>query len=72
MKVSPKEFIDLYQNGDVEIAVNGELFRENMKTVKQYADENGITVQAVYGRIKKGKLATQRIGNLIVVVGEKS
>ncbi len=72
MRVSQKEFVDLYQNGDVEIAVNGELFREDMKTVKQYADENGITVQAVYGRINNGKLATQRIGNLIVVVGEKS
>ena len=35
--------------------------------VKQYADKKGISVQAVYQAIKKGKLDSKKIGSMILV-----
>lgn len=37
------------------------------QTVKDYAEVNNITVQAVYERIKKGKLDIKKLGSFILV-----
>ena len=39
-------------------------------SVKDYADLEGITVQAVYNRIAKGTVKFQKIGNVFLVKKE--
>jgi len=36
-------------------------------TVKQYANDQNISVQAVYSRIKKGKVKFRKIGSLHLI-----
>ena len=37
------------------------------KTIKDYATEKGISVQAVYKRIKSGKLKSKKLGSYILI-----
>jgi hypothetical protein len=36
-------------------------------SVKQYADSENITVQAVYQRIERKEIKTERVGSIILV-----
>lgn len=38
-----------------------------IKTVKQYADDNNVSVQAVYQSIKRGNLKTRKLGSTILI-----
>lgn len=50
-----------------------EVKKENLQTVKDYANKNNITVQAVYQGIKAGRLKSKKIGNFVfVVITDKS
>ena len=40
---------------------------ENLLTVKEYADKEGITVQAVYYRIEKKIIKSIKVGKMILV-----
>ncbi len=40
---------------------------KKFKTVKDYAVENNITVQAVYKRVKAGKLKYKTMGSYILI-----
>jgi predicted DNA-binding protein YlxM (UPF0122 family) len=40
---------------------------QNLKPVKDYAEEHGITKDAVYKAIRRGKLKAKKIGSYILV-----
>lgn len=40
---------------------------EQFLTVKQYAEQKKVSVQAVYGKIKRSTLAIKKIGNFTLV-----
>lgn len=40
---------------------------DNFQPVKDYALKNEITVQAVYDRIKRGKVAVKKVGTYTLV-----
>ena len=43
---------------------------ENYISVKEYADKEGITVQAVYSRIAKETVKFKKIGNVFLIKKE--
>jgi hypothetical protein len=40
------------------------------KSVKEYAEEQKVTVQEIYRRIRVGKLLTRKIGKFTIITGE--
>jgi DNA invertase Pin-like site-specific DNA recombinase len=39
-----------------------------LETVHEYASRKGITVQAVYWQIKKGRIKSKKFGSVVMVV----
>lgn len=45
--------------------------RDDLLTVRQAADEKGVSMQAIYKRIHAGDFTTDRIGSLYVIVRDE-
>jgi DNA invertase Pin-like site-specific DNA recombinase len=43
-------------------------YLKRLRTIKQYADEEGISVTQVYRRIKEGKAETEDVGDKVFIV----
>ena len=44
--------------------------KETLMSAKEYADKKGISVQAVYARIKRGELAHKKVGKIYFVMND--
>jgi hypothetical protein len=52
---------------DLETKQPSQAFASKVVSVKDYADKNKLTVQAVYWQIKQGKIRSTKIGSYTLV-----
>lgn len=52
---------------DLETKQPSQAFANKVVSVKDYADKNKLTVQAVYWQIKQGKIRATKIGSYTLV-----